>query len=68
MKKLATIFENLLYDTRMMIESAFRNLKMFLGLVSSLPRSVTGYLANYVYAILALFLKPMLEQPLLALN
>ncbi len=68
MKKLATMFENLLYDTRMMIESAFRNLKMFLGLVSSLPRSITGYLANYVYAILALFLKPMLEQPLLALS
>lgn len=68
MKKLATMFENLLYDTRMMIESAFRSLKMFLGLVSSLPRSVTGYLANYVYAILSLLLKPMLEQPLLALN
>jgi Transposase DDE domain len=68
MKKLATIFENLLYDTRMMIESAFRNLKLFLGLVSSMPRSVGGYLANYVYAILALFFKPMLEQPLLALN
>lgn len=68
MKKLATVFENLLYDTRMMIESAFRNLKMFLGLVSSLPRSITGYLANYVSAILALFLKPMMEQPLPALN
>lgn len=68
MKKLAAIFENLLYDTRMMIESAFRSLKLFLGLVSSLPRSITGYLANYVYAILALFLKPLLEQPLLALN
>lgn len=68
MKKLATVFENLLYDTRMMIESAFRNLKMFLGLVSSLPRSVTGYLANYVYAILALFFKPMLEQPLFQLT
>lgn len=68
MKKLATVFENLLYDTRMMIESAFRNLKLFLGLVSSMPRSITGYLANYVYAILALLLKPMLEQPMLALN
>ena len=68
MKKLATIFENLLYDTRMMIETAFRNLKLFLGLVSSLPRSTSGYLANYVYAILALFLKPMLDKPMLALN
>lgn len=68
MKKPATMFENLLYDTRMMIESAFRNLKLFLGLVSSMPRSISGYLANYVYAILALLLKPMLEQPLLTLN
>lgn len=68
MKKLATIFENLLYDTRMMVETNFRNLKLFFGLVSSMPRSVTGYLANYVYAILALALKPIMEQPLLALN
>lgn len=68
MKKLATMLENLLYDTRMSIEPNFRNLKLFLGLVSSMPRSVTGYLANYVYAILALALKPLMEQPLLALN
>jgi hypothetical protein len=68
MKKLATVLENLLYDTRMMVETNFRNLKLFLGLVSSMPRSITGYLANYVYAILALALKPLMEQPLLALN
>lgn len=68
MKKLATMLENLLYDTRMMIESNFRNLKLFLGLVSSMPRSITGYLANYVYAILALALKPLMQQPLLTLN
>ncbi len=68
MKKLATVFENLLYDTRMMIETNFRNLKLFLGLVSSMPRSVTGYLANYTYSILAMVLKPMTNSPLLALN
>lgn len=67
-KKLATVLQNLLYDTRMMVETNFRNLKMFLGLVSSMPRSVTGYLANYVYAILALAFKPLLQQPLPALN
>lgn len=67
MKKLATILENLLYDTRMMVETNFRNLKLFFGLVSSMPRSVTGYLANYVYAILALALKPLVEKPLPAL-
>jgi len=68
MKKLATVFENLLYDTRMMVETNFRNLKLFLGLVSSLPRSVTGYLANYTYSILAMVLKPMTNSPLLALS
>lgn len=68
MKKLATVFENLLYDTRMMVETNFRNLKLFLGLVSSLPRSVTGYLANYTYSILAMVLMPMTQSPLLALN
>ena len=67
-KKLATVFENLLYNTRMMVETNFRNLKLFLGLVSSLPRSVTGYLANYTYSILAMVLKPMTQCPLLALN
>lgn len=67
MKKLATILENLFYDTRMMIETNFRSLKLFFGLVSSMPRSITGYLANYVYAILALALKPVMEQPVLRL-
>lgn len=53
MKKLITKWQNDLYNTRMLIELNFRNLKMFYGLVTSLPRSVNGYLANYVYSILA---------------
>lgn len=53
MKKIATKFQNMLYDTRMIIELNFRNLKMFYGLITSLPRSVDGYLANYVYSLLA---------------
>jgi len=53
MKKIATAFQNLLYGTRMMIELDFRNLKMFYGLVTSLPRSVNGYCANYIYSLLA---------------
>lgn len=53
MKKLATAFELWLYDTRMLVEINFRILKEFLGLITSLPRSVTGYLANYTYALLA---------------
>lgn len=53
MKKLATAFELWLYGTRMLVEINFRILKEFLGLVTSLPRSVTGYCANYTYALLA---------------
>ena len=36
----------------MLIELNFRNLKMFYGLVTSLPRSIDGYLANYVHSVL----------------
>lgn len=53
MKKIMTKFEEFLYQTRMFIELNFRNLKMFYGLVTSLPRSVDGYLANYIYSLLA---------------
>ena len=48
-----TAFQYHLYNTRMLIELNFRNLKMFYGLVTSLPRSINGYLANYFYSILA---------------
>lgn len=53
MKKLATKFELMLYRTRMLIELNFRSLKMFHGLITSLPRSIDGYFANYIYSILA---------------
>ena len=53
MKKLMTDFQDKLYSTRMLIELNFRSLKMFYGLITSLPRSVSGYLANYTYALLA---------------
>jgi len=53
MKKLMTEFEEFLYGTRMLIELNFRSLKLFYGLVTSLPRSVDGYLANYIYSLLA---------------
>lgn len=53
MKKIMTKFEEWLYGTRMLIELNFRNLKMFYGLITSLPRSVDGYLANYIYSLLA---------------
>lgn len=53
MKKLITDWQKKLYDTRMLIELNFRNLKMFYGLITSLPKSIDGYLGNYVYSLLA---------------
>lgn len=56
MRKLTTMLDVWLYSTRMRIELNFRNLKCFFGFISSLPRSVSGYLANYTYSILAYLL------------
>lgn len=56
MKKLATLEQLKLYEGRFRIEFDFRNLKLFHGLVTSLPRSVTGYLANYLHALLSFVL------------
>ena len=53
MKKVITDFQKKLYDTRMLIELNFRNLKMFYNLETSLPRSIDGYFANYTYSLLA---------------
>jgi len=53
MKKLMTHFEERLYQTRMLVEINFRILKMFFGLLTSLPHSIDGYFANYTYALLA---------------
>lgn len=53
MKRIATEFQTRLYDTRMQIELNFRNLKMFYGLETSLPKSINGYLGNYAYSLLA---------------
>jgi len=57
MKKVITFFQKKIYDTRMIIEINFRNLKMFFNLVTSFPRSIDGYLANYIHSILAYILK-----------
>lgn len=57
MKRLATDWQNALYDTRMIIEINFRSLKQFYNLETSLPRSIDGYLGNYVYSLLAYVLR-----------
>ncbi|OGN07350.1 MAG: hypothetical protein A3B86_01195 [Candidatus Yanofskybacteria bacterium RIFCSPHIGHO2_02_FULL_38_22b] len=51
MKKLMTQWQLRIYQGRFKIEFDFRSLKMFHGLVTSLPRSVNGYLANYIHAL-----------------
>lgn len=53
MKKIATAWQHLLYNTRARVEALFNNTKKFRGLVSSLPRSIDGYLCNYICALLA---------------
>lgn len=57
MKRLMTFWQEQLYRGRFQIEFDFRNLKLFHGLISSLPRSVNGYLANYLHALLSFVLK-----------
>jgi hypothetical protein len=57
MKRITTAFQTRLYDTRMIIELNFRNLKVLHGLETSMPRSVDGYLGNYVYSLLAYVLR-----------
>lgn len=57
MKKLATKWQEELYKRRFQIEFDFRSLKMFHGLVTSLPRSINGYLANYIHALTSFVLR-----------
>jgi Transposase DDE domain len=57
MKKIITGFQYYLYNTRMLIELNFRNLKMLYAFITSFPRSIDGYFANYVYSILAYVLR-----------
>jgi len=50
-KRLATFLDICLLNLRPRIESLFSILKERLGLVTSLPRSVDGYLAHYIHTI-----------------
>lgn len=53
MKKLMAGWQYAAYRTRTLIEVNFGILKSLYGLVTSFPRSVSGYLAHYLYALLA---------------
>lgn len=57
MKKLMTKWQEDLYKQRFSIEFDFRSLKLFHGLVTSLPKSVNGYMANYLSALLSFALR-----------
>ncbi len=56
MKKLMTAWQCALYKRRFKIEFDFRSLKLFHGLVTSLPRSINGYIGNYLFALLSFVL------------
>jgi hypothetical protein len=56
MKKLATEWQLKLYKRRFDIEFDFRDLKLFHGLVTSLPRSIDGMISNYLFALLSFVL------------
>jgi hypothetical protein len=51
MKKLSTFLDICLLNLRPRIEVLFSLLKERLGLITSLPRSVNGYLAHYIHVI-----------------
>jgi len=53
MKRLAALWQLAIYRGRFQIEFDFRCLKLFHGLVTSMPRSVNGYLSNYLFALLS---------------
>lgn len=53
MRKIATPIQLFLQSLRMKIESHFRDMKLFQGLVTSLPRSWNGFFTHYLAAITA---------------
>jgi hypothetical protein len=57
MKRLATVWQLELYRRRFKIEFDFRDIKLFHGLCTSLPRSVDGYIGNYLFSLLSFVLK-----------
>lgn len=57
MKRLATHWQLELYRRRFKIEFDFRDIKLFHGLCTSLPRSVDGYIGNYLFSLLSFVLK-----------
>lgn len=53
MKKLATPLQHYIYSSRSRVEAHFNNTKKFYNLVNTLPRSIDGYLGNYMCSLLS---------------
>jgi hypothetical protein len=53
MKKISTPLQHLLYSSRSLVETHFNNTKKFYNLVSTLSRSVDGYIGNYMCSLLS---------------
>lgn len=53
MRRVAAAWQTAVYNSRFQIEFDFRDLKLFHGLVSSLPRSLNGMIGNYLFALLS---------------
>ena len=53
MKTLAIVWQNKCMNMRSRVETVFGVLKERYGLVTSLPRSISGYLAHYIRTIFA---------------
>lgn len=53
MKKIVTEFQHRLYSSRALVEMHFNNMKKFYNLINTLPRSIDGYLGNYLCSLLA---------------
>jgi len=59
MKKLMTKWQEDLYKMRFAVEFDFRAIKLFHGLVTSLPKSVNGYIASYIHSLGSFVLKSL---------
>ena len=59
MKKLMTRWQHTLMKARQVVEGVFSVLKFRLGMETSLPRSVMGFFAHYVWCLLAYQLRRM---------
>jgi len=63
MKKIATQEQTELLNLRMKVETHFRMLKVVYGFITSMPRSVGGYLVHYLSAIVAHLLQLLATIP-----